>query len=223
MKFKVIPAAAAFFVALLIVPDLCFTAPKTVKLLKPDTKGGIPLMEALSKRHSSRSFSDKDLPEQVLSNLLWAADGINRKDSGKRTAPTAMDKQEIAVYAALKDGLYLYNAKGHQLELVVEKDIRAATGKQGYVSDAALNLVYVADMSEVAGGTEEEKLLYAGADSGFIGQNVYLYCASEGLETVIRAYIDTEALAKEMKLKKNQRIIMSQTVGYKGKGNNFKD
>lgn len=219
MKLKTLPFIVLTLIISLAVSDSCLTAvnAKTIKLLKPDTKGGIPLMEAISKRGSSRSFSDKALSDQTLSNLLWAAYGINRKDSKKRTAPSAMDKQEIDVYAALKDGMYRYNAKEHQLEQVSDKDLRALTGKQGFVKDAVLNLVYVADMKKAAGESSEDKLIYAGADAGFIGENVYLFCASEGLATVIRAYIDKEALAKAMNLKSDQKIILSQSVGYPAK------
>ncbi len=208
---------ASIIIALVITPFLtenACTADKVIKLVKPDTTGGMPLMEALNKRQSSRKFSGKDLSDQELSNLLWAADGINRSDSGKRTAPTAMDKQEISVYVAMKDGMYLYNAKKHQLELVVDKDLRSLTGKQKFVNDAPLNLVYVADMKKSAGDTDEEKLIYSGADAAFIGQNVYLYCASAGLNTVIRAYIDKDTLAKAMNLDSNKKIILAQTVGY---------
>jgi SagB-type dehydrogenase family enzyme len=194
-----------------------FSEKKVMQLVKHEREGGITLMSALNKRSSSRSFSDKQIPDRVLSNMLWAACGINRAESGKRTAPSAMDKQEIEIYAAMKDGLYKYNAAGHTLELVVSKDIRHLTGQQGFVKNAPVNLIYVADMSKVAGGTDEEKLLYAGTDTGFIGENVYLYCASEGLATVIRAYIDKKALGKAMNLKDGRMIILSQTVGYPGK------
>lgn len=190
---------------------------KTIRLLKPDVNGGIPLMQALFKRHSSRSFSDTALPDRVLSDLIWAAYGINRDESGKRTAPSALNRQEIDVYVVMKDGVYIYNAKKHQLDIVSDKDIRGLTGKQGFVNDACLNLVYVADMDKSAGDSADEKLIYAGASAGFIGQNVYLYCASEGLNTVIRAYIDRDNLGKALNLKPAQRIILAQTVGYPGK------
>ncbi len=197
--------------------DAAFPGEKEIKLVGPDRTGGIPLMEAINKRKSSRSFSDKQLPDKVLSNIFWAAFGINRTDSGKRTAPSAMDKQEIDIYAAMESGLYKYNAAKHSLELIAAKDIRLLTGRQGFVKNAPLNLIYVADMSKVSGGTPEEKFLYAGADTGFIGENVYLYCASEGLAVVIRAYIDKDALGKAMNLKSNHMIILSQTVGFPGK------
>ncbi len=192
-------------------------AREQIMLPKPAMTGGMPLMNALAKRQSSRSFTDRALSDQVLSNLLWAADGVNRTDSGKRTAPSAMNKQEIDIYAALAEGLYRYDAKKHALELVLDRDIRAQTGQQDFVARAALNLVYVADLSAAAGADREEKVLYAAADTGFIGQNVYLFCASEGLATVIRGYIDRKALGKAMKLKSGQMIILAQTVGHPGK------
>lgn len=193
-----------------------FSAGKEIQLLKPDRTGGIPVMAAINKRESSRSFAAKNISDQVLSNLLWAACGINRSDSGKRTAPSAMNKQEIDIFAAMDNGLYKYNAVRHSLELVSSKDIRSLTGLQNFVKDAPLTMIYVADMSKVAGETQDDKLIYAGADTGFIGENVYLYCASEGLAVVIRAYIDKGALGKAMNLKENQMIILAQTVGYPG-------
>jgi SagB-type dehydrogenase family enzyme len=156
------------------------------------------------------------LPEQTLSDLIWAAYGINRPDSGKRTAPSALNKQEIDLYVVMKDGAYFYNAKEHRLELIAGKDIRKLSGKQGFVKNAAVNLVYVADMKRSAGDDTEERLVYAGSAAGFIGQNVYLFCASEGLATVIRAYIDREQLGRALKLKPKHRIILSQSVGYSG-------
>jgi SagB-type dehydrogenase family enzyme len=215
---KIVIASSIISIFVLILAQPAFSAArKEIKLMKPAMSGGMPLMTALARRQTSRSFSTRPLTEQTLSSLLWAANGINRPDSGKRTAPSAMDKQEIAIYAALEEGLYLYNAKKHSLELVLDKDIRPLTGRQGFVNKAALNLVYVADMSSVAGFGREDRVLYAAADTGFIGQNVYLFCASEGLATVIRGFIDKDALGEAMKLKSNRMIILSQTVGYPGK------
>ncbi len=200
---------------------ICFTAPLTASaadtitlLPKPQTDGGKPLMQALKLRQSGRSFTNKKLSSQQLSNLLWAANGINRPGDGKHTAPSAMNWQEVSVYAALENGLYLYDAKKHALVLVNSKDLRTLTGKQPFVKDAALNLIYVADYTRMGKTKPEEKDVYSAADTAFISQNVYLYCASEGLATVVRAYIDKEPLAKEMKLSKDQKIILAQTVGY---------
>jgi SagB-type dehydrogenase family enzyme len=187
---------------------------RPVPLPKPQTEGGKPLMQALKDRSSSRSFRTDTLPLQVLSNLLWAASGINRPESGKRTAPSAKNWQEIDIYVATAEGLYLYDAKGHLLQPVVPDDIRGLTGGQSFVKDAPMNLVYVADSSRMSGASPEEKDLYAAVDTGFISENVYLFCASEGLATVVRGSIDRPALARVMKLRPDQKIILGQTVGY---------
>ncbi len=186
---------------------------RPIELPKPDMEGGKPLMQVLKARQSGREFSPERLPPQVLSNLLWAAWGINRPD-GRRTAPSASNRQEIEIYAATADGLYLYDAKAHRLQPVLAKDVRASTGRQAFVSQAPLNLVYVADYSKMGKASEEDKNLYSAADTGFIAQNVYLYCASEGLATVGRGMVDRPAVAKAMNLRPDQRIILSQTVGY---------
>ena len=187
---------------------------KSIQLPKPQLDGGKPLMQALKERKSAREFSSEKIPLQVLSNLLWAASGVNRSDSGKRTASSAANWQEIDVYVATAEGLYLYDAKPHLLKPVLASDIRALAGRQAFVKDAPLNLIYVADFSRIGRGTNEEKEFFSAADTGFIAQNVYLFCASEGLATVVRANIDRETLAKTMKLGPDQRITLSQTVGY---------
>jgi SagB-type dehydrogenase family enzyme len=185
-----------------------------IKLPAPQLDNPKTLMQALKNRKSTRTFSSKKLPQQVISNLLWAACGINRVDSGRRTAPSAVNWQEIDVYIATAEGLYRYDAQQHALIPILKQDIRAAAGKQTFVAQAALNLIYVADYSRMGGATAEEKNMYAAADTGFISQNVYLYCAAEGLATVVRALIDKEELAKIMKLPSYQKIILSQSVGY---------
>jgi SagB-type dehydrogenase family enzyme len=186
----------------------------SVKLPAPNLNSGKSLMQSLQLRKSSRDFSTKKLPMEVLSSMLWAANGINRAESGKRTAPSAVNWQEIDIYIAMADGLYLYNAKEHILKQVIKKDIRELTGKQAFVKEAPVNLIYVADYSRMGKANAEERNFYSVADTGFIAQNVYLYCASEGLATVIRGSIDKDVLAKAMRLNDNQKIIMSQTVGY---------
>ena len=188
--------------------------PKPIQLPKPQVDGGKPLMQVLKERSSSREFSSQKMPLQVLSNLLWAASGVNRPESGRRTAPTAANWQEIDIYLAMAEGLYLYEAKSHLLKPVLAEDIRALTGRQSFVKDAPLNLIYVADFSRIGRGTNEEKDFFSAADTGFIAQNVYLFCASEGMATVVRANIDKPTLAKTMKLGPDQRITLSQTVGY---------
>ena len=202
-----------FAVACLVAPGLAQET-EIMKLPEPNMKGGMPLMEALSLRQTGREFSDRQLPAQVLSDLLWAAFGVNRPESGKRTAPSAMNLQEIDIYVALAEGLYLFRPEEHDLEKVSGDDIRAMTGGQDFVAGAPVNLVFVADYTRMTRGSEADKDFYSAADTGFISQNVYLYCASEGLATVVRGWVDREALAKAMGLGEDQKIILAQTVGY---------
>jgi len=217
MSSKSICSVLILSLVLVVSSSIVFSAEKDIKLVSPDKTGGIPLMSALNNRHTSRSFSNKQLSDQIVSNILWSAFGTNRSDKGKRTAPSAMNKQEIEIFVSMQSGLYKYNAGKHSLELIEAKDLRTLAGLQGFVKDAPLNLIYVADMSKTGGKTKEDKMFYAGADTGFIGENVYLYCASEGLSTVIRANIDKNALGKAMHLKDDEMITLSQTVGYPGK------
>ncbi len=198
----------AFYLPLALAAEL-----QAVKLPKPQLDGGKPLMQVLRDRKSARSFSGKPLPEQVLSNLLWAAFGISRPD-GRRTAPSASNRQEVDVYVVTAEGAYLYEAKEHALAPVAAGDFRAQAGTQDYVKEAPLNLVFVADGARMGKGTEEQNAMIAGADTGFISQNAYLYCASEGLATVVRASVDRPALAKVLKLRAEQKIILAQTIGY---------
>lgn len=188
--------------------------PEPVQLLKPQTTGGKPLMQALAERKSRRAFAEKRLPPPLLANLLWAACGVNRPDSGKRTAPSACDWREIDVYAATADGLYLYDAKANRLEPVLAKDIRASAGEQPFVKTAPVVLIFVADYARMGGVPKDKKDFYSATDTGFISQNVYLFCASEGLATVVLGMVDRPALAKIMNLRADQTIILSQPVGY---------
>jgi SagB-type dehydrogenase family enzyme len=205
---------------------LCFVSSSNaaelspIKLLPPDLNGGKSLMQSLQERKTSRSFSPKKLPMEVLSNLMWAACGINRPDSSKRTAPTARNWQEIDVYVAMEEGLYLYNAKAHTLDPVLKNDLRKHTTtflqpSRQSVAGAPLQLIYVADFAKMGFGVDEgDRIIYSAADTGYISQNVYLYCASEGLVTGVRGMVDREELSKEMKLRSNQKIVLVQAVGY---------
>ena len=207
---------------------------KVFSLPKPRMEGGRPLMEVLKDRKSSRAFSSRKLPTQVLSDMLWAAYGVNRPVSGSlkvlssairavlggkqqsanRTAPSAMNGQEIDIYVATGDGLHLYDARGHSLNPVLNADIRANTGRQPFAGEAPVNLIYVADLTRMKKTSAEDKVFYSAADTGFISQNVYLYCASQGLATVVRGSIDRSSLGKTMRLRPDQKIILAQSVGY---------
>ena len=187
---------------------------KPVQLLPPNLDGGKPLMQVLKARATSRAFDTEKLSDQVLSNLVWAAFGINRPDSGRRTAPSAQNWQEIDVYVVLASGTYVYDAKAHALTPVVADDLRALTGKQGFAKDAPVTLVFVADYARMGRASQEDKDLYSAADTGYISQNVYLFCASEGLATGVRGSIDRPILAKALKLRPEQKIMLAQSVGY---------
>ena len=186
---------------------------RPLQLPPPQTDIGRPLMQALKDRSSTRAFGPQKLSPQTLSNLLWAAFGVNRTASGKRTAPSAMNWQETTIYLALPDGVYTYNAAQNALDPVSSDDVRAQTGTQGYVKEAAVDLVYVAALART-GRASAERDLFVGADAGVIAQNVYLFCASEGLATVVRGSIDRPALAKVLHLRAEQRITLAQSVGY---------
>lgn len=183
---------------------------KTVKLNKPDTQRGLSLMAALEQRHSTREFSDRKLELQDLSDLLWAAVGINRPESGKRTAPTAMNKQEIDVYVCLPEGAYLYDAGAHALTPVAKGDFRqAVAGGQAFAKTAPVCLVIVADLDKFKG-----EVLMPAMDAGIVSQNISLFCSAAGLITVPRASMDQDQLKKVLKLKDGQRPLMNHPVGY---------
>ncbi|MBL0125003.1 MAG: SagB/ThcOx family dehydrogenase [Betaproteobacteria bacterium] len=180
--------------------------PQTIVLPAPETTGGMPLLDALRQRQSRREFLQEVLPPQVLSNLLWAGFGINRKSDTGRTAPSAMNAQEIDLYAAMPSGLYLYDPHAHVLRMTGAEDVRRVTGYQDFVDDAPLDLIYMVPAAQ--------RQSYASVAAGAIAQNIYLYCASAGLATVIRAWIDRDALAKAMALTPDHQLLLSQTVGY---------
>ena len=187
---------------------------QTRELPPPRSDGGQPLLRALSKRRSVRDYSSQPLPPQVLSDLLWAAFGINRPESGDRTAPSWRHAIEIEILAATADGVWRYEPRPHRLTLHMPGDIRAQTGMQDFVATAPLNLLYVADGGRMKDASREEQRLYAYTDSGFIGQNVYLFCASEGLASVFRGSLDREKLARTLKLAPSRFVTYAQTVGY---------
>jgi nitroreductase len=174
---------------------------------------GMPLMQALQRRRSIREYSPRELSPQVLSDLLWAAYGINRP-SGDRTAPYWRHIMVIDVYAAMPDGVWLYEPREHSLRLHLASDLRAQTGMQEFVGSAPLNLVYVAHGERLNDISPEERRLYASVDAAFAGQNVYLYCASEGLATVFRGAVDQKRLGQLMQLPAGQFVTFAQTVGY---------
>jgi hypothetical protein len=188
-------------------------AARTRELPPPQQTGGMPLMDALRKRESRREFAPQPLPEQTLSDLLWAAAGINRRELGGRTAPSAMNSQEVQVYVALPEGLFLYEPTAHLLLLAAATDVRRVTGYQDFVDTAPLDLIYVADHTRMKLVPAAQREAYAFAAAGAMAQNVYLYCASAGLATVIRAWFDRHALSEAMVLEADQQLLLAQTLG----------
>ena len=209
------PSSTAIVIGLFVLAGAAAAQePSPIKLPAPKMDGGMPLMQALKARHSEREFGAAKLSPQVLSNLLWAAWGINRPD-GHRTAPSASNKQEIEIYVTLPEGAYVWDAIANTLNPVAAGDLRGATGTQPFPATAALNLVYVADMSKAGRpATDPQQAMNVGADTGAIMENVYLFCASEGLVSVVRASVPKDALAKQLKLRDSQLIVLAQSVGY---------
>jgi hypothetical protein len=192
-------------------------AVQVLTLPAAERRGGLPLMEAIAARRSSREFAPDALPLPLLSNLLWAAWGVNRADGG-RTAPSALNAQEVDVFVALPQGAYRYEAAAHELRLVAAADLRRVTGYQDFVDQAPLDLVYVADHARLRMVPVEQRTAYAYAAAGAISQNVYLFAAANGLATVIRAWIDRAAIAEALGLSHDQQVLLSQTVGWPAAG-----
>lgn len=196
---------AAFIAASVLAQDIHLPAPQK--------SGGMPLLEALAKRQTTRAFDSKDLSDQQLSTLLWASFGISRPD-GKRTAPSANDKQATDIYVLLKQGAYVYDAKSNHLAQVTKDDLRALGATQAFATNAPVILIFVANLSKMSEGSKEAKTNLANINVGYISQNAYLYCASEGLVTGARVSVDREALGKRLSLSPDQLIILAQSVGY---------
>ncbi len=212
MKTKLI-----FNIILLSISATRLLDAQNIKLPEPNITGGMPLMQALQERQSNRDFLPDELGLQQLSDICWATWGINRQESGRRTAPSSRNRQEMTLFVVLPEATYIYDAKAHQLDLHQAGDLRPYCGSQDFVAQAPLNLIYVADMEKLGLSNPDEidgdRLMTPWANSGFMAQNAYLYCASEGLGTVVRAMIDRDTLHKKLGLSPMQQIILGQTVG----------
>jgi SagB-type dehydrogenase family enzyme len=185
-----------------------------IHLPPPETSGGMPLMKALDNRRSTKAFTKQAIPLDQISNLLWAAFGINRPESGMRTAATAVNCQDIEVYVVLEKAAYVYQAEEHRLIPAANRDVRSLAATQAYAKLAPINLVYVSDYSKMPDRFKDKKPIYAAFHTGSISQNVYLYCASEGLAAVVRDSVDRAGLRDALTLRKDQVIVMAQSVGY---------
>ncbi|MDR2041599.1 MAG: SagB/ThcOx family dehydrogenase [Tannerella sp.] len=185
-----------------------------IKLKAPDKTRGSATMKALADRHSEREYSMQELGLQDLSDLLWAANGVNRPD-GKRTAPSAMNRQEIDVYAVRADGAYLYDAQAHSLKPVAAGDYRGAVaGSQDFAKIAPVCLVTVINLDKLGDPKAEQTKLMGAVDAGIVTQNINLFCAAAGLSTVPRASMDRDELRRALKLNDNQFPIMNNPIGY---------
>lgn len=201
----------------LLLPGLIFAAGaaelKTIQFPTVPASGGKSVIEALHQRQTIREIKQEPLPEAVLGNLLWAAFGINRPQIDHRTAPSAMNSQEIDVYVARADGVYVYDAKPHQLKPIAPGDLRGKTSGQAFGTNAPVTLILVADLSRLAKARPETRLIYANFDAGCISQNIYVFCAATGLATVVHD-LDRGPLIDALQLRPEQRIIMAQAVGW---------
>ena len=186
----------------------------SLALPAPRLERGVSLAEALERRASAREFAERPLELPILAGLLWAACGVNRPQSGQRTAASARNWQEIDVYVVTAEGIHLYDAARQALRHIATGDHRAATGLQDYVARAPVNLVFVADFARMADASHESRNLYAAIDTGIVAENVYLYCAAAGLACVVRGLVDREALAQVLRLGPAQRVVAAQSVGY---------
>ena len=211
MKIRVV----LLLVGLLSLLNVKAQVIETLPLPPAQTTGGMPLMEAFQLRKSQRSFSSKELTPQQISNLLWAAYGINRPD-GFRTVPAAKNWYEYDIYVLKSDGWFLYEVKKHALLKMGNEDLRIYGGTQDFVKAAPVILVYVADFGRMNDTTDEIRKFFSAVDVGYISQNVYLWCASEGLATIILGQVDKIKVREVLKLKPDQQVILSQPVAYPG-------
>lgn len=188
---------------------------ETIKLPEVQKTGGMSLMEALQNRQSQRLFSSQDLSLQQMSNLLWAAYGINRPN-GYRTVPSARTYHQFDIYIIKPEGWYVYDAQNHALLKMGNEDLREFAGTQPFVQTAPVNLIFVVDYDRMADSDDDFKKFYSATDVGYISQNVYLWCASENIATIVRGQIDKVKAKEVLKLRANQHILLAQTVGYPG-------
>ncbi|MDR1181762.1 MAG: SagB/ThcOx family dehydrogenase [Bacteroidales bacterium] len=196
-------------------PDVKVEREPEMRLEPVERGGGRPFMEVLNERQSIRQFSERELEPRILSALLWAANGINRDAEGKRTAPSTRDVREIDVYMLTPHGAYLYIPEGHGIKLIKPGDYRKEVlPKAEFAHQAPVVLVYVANSKKLESFEASSREFYSAVDCGFVSQNVYLYCASEHLATVVLGSVNKEALGKILGLVKD-KVLLAQPVGYR--------
>ena len=195
----------SLIISTILMVTSCNLTAKDIQLPEPARKGGMPLMEAINNRHSTREFSEATVTEQQLSDMLWAACGYNRPD--KRTVATALNRQEMSAYIVTPEAIYKYEPKENKLIFINDGDHRNVFAMQDFAKKAPLNVALVADMAK------QDKEVFAGMTVGAMSNNIYLWCASEGLNTVVRASFDQEGMKKALKLNENEQVLLVQTVG----------
>lgn len=205
MKITIIPLFLIFLAGNLFAQDIA--------LPKPNASGGMPLIDAVARRKSVREFSPREIPLQMISDMLWVAVGINRSETGGRTYASASNRQDLDAYVALKSGFYRYDPAANILKLVVKEDLRSATGNQAFVTDSPMTLVYVGNFTKWAEGITENSVRCASVSTGAASQGVYLYCASAGLNAVVRGC--GGAIYEKGSLdRKTQRVMLAHTIGF---------
>jgi len=201
-----------YYVLFILLFAYNFLIDQSIELPAPRKTGGMPLMEALAKRATVREFDTTNISIQQLSDLLWASFGVNRPD-GRRTAPSASNKQEIDIYVLLKNGAFIYDAQNNKLIIVTPEDLRSQAADQKF-ANAPVQLIFVADLAKRGESTEDGKLRTANIDCGYISQNTYLFCTSEGLVTGARGSVNRNVLTPKLKLRVDQRILLAHSVGH---------
>ncbi|MDG5816061.1 SagB/ThcOx family dehydrogenase [Chitinispirillales bacterium ANBcel5] len=206
--------ALTILVSIIMTGSLFAQDLEPIELNTPDTERGEAIMQALAQRRSVRQWSDRELSDQDISDLLWAANGVNRPEEGKRTAPTAFNVQDIDLYIFTEDGVYHYDAFANVLDPVLRGDIRSEAGIQGFVGTAPVTVLIVSDMSRYSRGNEAEHAQYAAMHAGIVSQNISLFCSGNGMGTVVIGMLDAEALHRRLNLKDSQVVLLSHPVGY---------
>ena len=202
-----------FIAFAMLLATMSIQAQETIKLQVPTADRGTSVMKALADRHSTREFVAKALSAQDLADLLWAATGQNRAD-GRRTSPSAMNKQDVDVYVVLPAGAYLYSPAKHALKLITKGDFReAVAGPQAFAKDAGACLVLVGDAEKWDDPKKDYSLVF-GIDAGVISQNISLFCSAVGMNTVPRIAMNQTKLREVLKLRATQQLIMNHPVGY---------
>ena len=207
------------FFLFLVIAVLAFTANaqelQTIKLIEPSQTGGSSVMEAFANRKSGREYSNKKLSDQDLSDLVWAAAGINRQERSLRTAPSWRNYQDVDLYVCFPDGVYLYNAKEHTLEPFAKGNFYPLLeANQTFVNDAPVILLLVTDLSKMQEDNFHTQMVIAGLDAGIVSQNISIFCAGKNMVTVPRGLMNKEELKKVLKLKESQYIMLNHPVGY---------